>query len=105
MKPDQVLSMIGLAMKAGKLVSGEYMTDKMIKTGKAYLVVVAEDASENTKKEFSDACSYYRVPIVVYGTKESLAHALGKQIRASLAITDEGFANEIMKRVERKTVE
>lgn len=105
MRPDQVLSMIGLATKAGKLVSGEYMTDKMIKTGKAYLVIVAEDASENTRKEFSDSCSYYHVPIVIYGTKESLGHAMGKQIRASLAVTEAGFAKEIMKRVELKTIE
>ncbi len=100
MEPDRVLSMIGLAMKAGKLVSGEYMTEKTVKTGKAYLVIIAEDASANTKKDFSDSCSYYQVPIVIYGTKEDLGHAMGKQIRASLAITDEGFAKEIMKKVE-----
>ncbi|MBR1568451.1 MAG: ribosomal L7Ae/L30e/S12e/Gadd45 family protein [Lachnospiraceae bacterium] len=100
MGPDRVLSMIGLAMKAGKLVSGEYMTEKTVKTGKAYLVIIAEDASANTKKDFSDSCSYYQVPIVIYGTKEDLGHAMGKQIRASLAITDEGFAKEIMKKVE-----
>ena len=100
MEPDRVLSMIGLAMKAGKLVSGEYMTEKTVKTGKAYLVIIAEDASANTKKDFSDSCSYYQVPIVIYGTKEDSGHAMGKQIRASLAITDEGFAKEIMKKVE-----
>lgn len=100
MKPDKVLSMLGLATKAGKVVSGEFSTEKAIKSGKAYLVMVAEDASENTKKEFSDSCSYYQVPFVIYGTKETLGHCIGKQMRASLAVIDEGFGREIAKKME-----
>ena len=49
MKNNRVLSLIGLATKAGKTVSGEFSTEK---TGKGLLVIVAEDASENTKKKF-----------------------------------------------------
>lgn len=100
MKPDKVLSMLGLATKAGKVVSGEFSTEKAIKSGKAYLVMVAEDASNNTKKEFSDSCSYYQVPFVIYGTKETLGHCIGKQMRASLAVVDAGFGREIAKRME-----
>mgnify|MGYP003196020549 CR=1 FL=1 len=50
MKNNRVLSLIGLATKAGKTVSGEFSTEKSVKTGKGLLVIVAEDASENTKK-------------------------------------------------------
>lgn len=100
MKPDKVLSMLGLATRAGKVVSGEFSTEKAIKSGKAYLVIVASDASDNTKKEFSDSCSYYQVPFVIYGTKDSLGHCIGKQMRASLAVTDEGFGREIAKKME-----
>ncbi len=46
----KVLSLIGLAMKAGKVVSGEFSTEKAVKTGTAFLVVVAESASGNTKR-------------------------------------------------------
>ena len=38
--------MLGLAMKAGKVVSGEFATDKSVKSGKAWLVIVSEDASK-----------------------------------------------------------
>lgn len=100
MKPDKVLSLLGLAMRAGKVASGEFSTEKAIKSGKAYLVIVAEDASDNTKKEFSDSCSYYQVPYAVYGTKETLGHSIGKQMRASLAVVDEGFGRELAKRME-----
>ncbi len=63
MKNNRVLSLIGLATKAGKTVSGEFSTEKSVKTGKGLLVIVAEDASENTKKKFRNMCSFYEVPI------------------------------------------
>lgn len=49
---NKVYSMLGLAMKAGKVVSGEFATDKSVKGGNAWLVIVSEDASDNTKKIF-----------------------------------------------------
>ena len=50
MKLNKALAMIGLATKAGKVASGEFCTEKEVKCGLAELVIVAEDASENTKK-------------------------------------------------------
>lgn len=91
--------MVGMAMKAGKVVSGEFSTEKAVKTGKAFLVIVSEAASENTKKMFRNMCSYYEVPMYVYGTKEDLGHSMGKEFRASLAVTEEGFAKSIEKRL------
>ena len=100
MKPNKVFSLLGLVMKAGKVVSGEFSTEKAIKSGKAYFVIVAEDASDNTKKAFSDSCSYYQVPFAIYGTKDELGHCMGKQMRASLAVIEEGFGREIAKKIE-----
>lgn len=100
MKQNRVFSLLGLATKAGKVVSGEFSTEKAIKSGKAFLVIVAEDASANTKKSFSDSCSYYQVPFIIYGTKDELGRCMGKQMRASLAVTEEGFGREIVKKIE-----
>ena len=86
-------------MKAGKVVSGEFSTEKAVKTGKAFLVIVSEAASDNTKKMFRNMCSYYEVPMYVYGTKEDLGHSMGKEFRASLAVTEEVFAKSIEKRL------
>ena len=102
MTQNKVLSYIGLATKAGKLVSGEFMTEKAVKEGRATLVIVAQDASDNTKKMFTNMCSFYNVPIVFMQEKEILGHAMGKQFRASLAITDTGFADAIMKQLEKE---
>lgn len=101
-KRDKVLSLIGLAMKAGKCVSGETMTESETKSGKAKFVIVAGDASENTKKKFGDMCKFYKVPFCFYGDKDTLGHAMGKEFRASLAILDEGFADGIQRELKNR---
>lgn len=97
MNMNKALSMISLATKAGKTQSGEFLTEKEVKEGKAHLVIIAGDASANTKKKFQNMCDFYKVPIYFYGDKETLGHAMGKEIRASLAIIDAGFAKSIRK--------
>ena len=79
MKNSKVLSLIGLATKAGKTVSGEFSTEKSVKTGKGFLALVADDASENTKKKFRNMCSFYEVPIFFFADKESLMLRKGKK--------------------------
>ena len=69
---SNILGTLGLAMKAGKLVSGEFMTERSIKDGEAKLVIIADDASPGTKKNFTDSCKYYHVPIIFISDKETL---------------------------------
>ena len=95
MKPDKVLSLLGIAAKANGIASGEFQTEHSVKDGTAWLVIVAEDASDNTKKMFRNMCEFYRVPMYLYSTKEELGHHIGKQYRASIAITDEGFSKSL----------
>ena len=102
MTAGKVLSLIGLATKAGKTVSGEFCTEREVESGRAALVIVAEDASDNTKKKFQNMCEYYKVPIYFYEDKDTLGHAMGKQFRASLAVLDEGFAKGIRKHMDRE---
>ena len=73
------------------------MTEKAVKSYGARLVIVGEDASDNTKKMFADMCKFYDVPMFIFGTKEELGHAMGKELRASLAVTDQGFAKSLTK--------
>lgn len=95
----KLLNLIGLATKAGKAVSGEFSTEKAVKTGKAWLVIVSAEASENTKKQFANMCAYYKVPIYFFGGKEELGHAMGKEFRASLAVLDEGLSKAMVKQL------
>ena len=99
----KILSLFGLAARAGRMASGEFQTEAAVKDGTACLVVVAEDASDNTKKLFRDKCSFYKVPVMTLGTKEELGHAIGKEYRASLAILDQGFAEAVMKKINQES--
>ena len=93
---DRILSLLGIAAKAGRLKSGEFASEKAIKGGNAFLVVLAADASENTKKHFTDMCSYRNIPLYKYGTKEELGRCTGKESRAVIAVTDEGLGNSLI---------
>lgn len=98
---DKILSLLGLACRAGKISSGEFSVEKDVKSGKAFLVVVAGDASAATRKTYGDMCSFYHVPIMYYGDKDCLGHCIGKEFRAAVAVKDEGFANSILKLEEQ----
>ncbi len=100
MKPDKVLAMVGMAARAGAVVSGEFSTERAVKSGKAHLVIAAVDASENTKKHFSDMCAYRKVAYYEYAQKEQLGGCIGKEYRASLAITDGQLSQAVIKRLK-----
>lgn len=102
MSPEEkkVFNLFGIATKSGKLVSGEFSTEKAVKEKKAALVIVAEDASNNTKKMFTNMCTYHKVPIYFFGIKDDLGHAMGKEFRASLAVLDKGLADAIDKQLK-----
>ena len=97
MQKAKVLSYIGLATRARKSVSGEFSVENSVRKGKAKLVVVSEEASENTKKKFRNMCEFYEVPLYILSDKETLGHAMGKEFRASLAVQDWNFAEAIRK--------
>lgn len=93
----KVLSMLGLAARSRNVASGGFATENAVKSGKAYLVIIPEDASDNTKKKFRNMCEFYEVPFYQFGEKEMLGHSMGKQERTSLAVMNEGFADSIRK--------
>lgn len=92
--------MLGLAMRAGKVKSGEFSTEKSAKGGKSRLVIIAADASDNTKKKFRNICEYRSIPYLEYGSKELLGRIIGKEERSSLSIEDEGFAIQMKQILE-----
>lgn len=96
MKPDKVLGLLSLSMRAGKISSGEFQTEEAIKKGNACLVILAEDSSDNTIKHFTDMCSYRNIPLRLYANKEALGHCIGKEFRASVSVNDKGLADKII---------
>ena len=93
---DKVLSYLGLARKAGKLAVGEFLTENAIYSKKAVLVIVAEDASGNTKKMVTDRCNLHMGALSFFKTTAELGNATGSALKASMAVLDEGFAKAIL---------
>lgn len=92
----EILSLLGLAWRAGKIVSGEDLVIKAIQQNRARLVILAEDASSSTRKKITDKCSFYQVPVKIAGDRYSLGNAIGKPARVAISILDEGFAKKFM---------
>jgi ribosomal protein L7Ae-like RNA K-turn-binding protein len=95
-----VLNRLGLAFRAGKLVSGDESVLKAIRSGAAELVIVAADASANAHKKYRDKCASYGVPIVAFADRSQLGASIGKPERVVLAVTDPGFAGLILKSLQ-----
>lgn len=97
---QKIHSLLGIAMRAGKLVSGEDGTMIDLKKGKLNLVIIAEDASNNTKKLFKDKSSFRHVNCIELSTKSELGISIGKDSRAVIGIKDIGFANKIIQLID-----
>lgn len=87
-------------MRSGKLISGtdaciEYVNKKKIK-----VLIVAEDASDRTKKKFNEISRVENVPIYEMFNIEMLSKAIGKKNKAVIGITDVNFSKEIIKRID-----
>lgn len=102
MQKNKVLTYLGLATRAGRAVSGEFSVEKSVKQNRAKLVVVSEEASENTKKKFRDMCEYRKIPLHFFGTGEELGRACGKEFRILMAVEDEGLAGAAIRQLEQE---
>jgi ribosomal protein L7Ae-like RNA K-turn-binding protein len=92
---QQWMSLLGLANRARKLISGEELVVKEIRSGNAKVVILSADASKNTEKKISDKCAFYQVPLKRVESRSLLGHAIGKDPRVAVAVLDEGFAQKL----------
>lgn len=95
------LNSLSLAQKAGKVVHGSKVLDS-IRANKAYLVLVASDASANTKKKMFDKSKYYNIECLEITDSITLSNTVGKIGRMYLAITDENFAKMILNKLKEE---
>ncbi|EST52517.1 50S ribosomal protein L7 [Brevibacillus panacihumi W25] len=89
--------LLGLAMRARKIITGEELVLQAVRSGQARLVLLAADASGNTAKKVQDKCSYYGVACVTTTDRYSLGHAIGKDGRVTVAVTDGKLAESIQR--------
>ena len=94
---DKVLSMLGIAKSAGKIVAGSDTVERLLKSKKLYYVFIAKDASDNTIDRFEKKCFYYDTKINNSYSCDELSIAIGKPMVKVLGLIDAGFANSLEK--------
>jgi len=96
MKQNQWMSLLGLANRARKVISGEELSIKEVRSNKARLVLLSADASQNTTKKVTDKCKSYNIPLKMVENRFLLGQAIGKEARVVVAVLDEGFAKKLL---------
>lgn len=99
---EPIYRMLGLCMKAGKLLSGNEQVSEGLKKRQAVLLIVTEDSSPRTKDEYIKAAERLHLPYRLFGEKERLGQALGKGVRIAALITDQGFGRAIAEKIDRR---
>lgn len=92
---DKLFNLLGLAMRARKLATGEELVINEVRNKKCKLVILATDAGPNTTKTVTNKCNSFNVPLVQHGTRYELGYAIGKAERVTIGILDTGFAKSI----------
>ena len=95
-----VLSLLGLSLRGGRLAIGEEPAEAAARARDARVLLLASDAAEGTRRRcehFARAgdCLWLRLPF----TKEELGRALGRTSVAIAAVTDVGLADALLRRL------
>ena len=98
---SKALNYLSLARKAGKAELGEEPVGAAARAGKAYLIVVAQDASDHTwRRAKSFAAGTEQQVLRVKATKDELGRSIGRESLAIAAITDAALALALVKTLE-----
>lgn len=94
---EKITTLIGFAQKSNKVVSGTTTVKANFAKKNIKLIIISEDAPENTIQKWQKYCFEQSIPMIVMLTKLQLGLTLGKSPRYILGITDEDFAKAILK--------
>ena len=95
---EKALNMLGLMRRANAIQIGEDKTGAAVKAGKAKLLLLAADASDNARRRAAAFITGRNVQLVPLPfDKAELSERLGVNGCSMAAVTDLGFANAFVK--------
>ena len=98
---DKVLNYLALARKAGRVELGEEPVGAVARAQKAYLVIVAQDATDHTwRRAKSFVSGSEQICLRIPYTKDQLGLAVGRTELALAAFTDPALALAFLKALE-----
>ena len=94
-KCEKVYGLLGLAAKKGAIVSGGSACERALKNDARYLMILAADASTNTRDKFLRYAWGKTAGHIIFGTRYELGRRVGMGVRSVVLVTDEGLARGI----------
>ncbi len=92
---NKLKSMFSLCKRSGNLLSGDVQVTNALSKKLAHLIIIIDDASENTVKTFTNKSHHYKIPCIKFGDRVEINYAIGTENKAVFAVTDENFAKRI----------
>lgn len=92
---NKLYGILGLCSKAGELVAGSDVCVEYMKKGKLKLLIIAQDSSEKTKKNFKFLCDKNNLEYIEAGNIIDISNSIGKKNKAIIGIKNENFAKKI----------
>ena len=98
MQKDKVLSMLGIARRAGKLSMGHDMAEKAIKSNKARIVMFCSDASKRLVSEFEKTIENAKAKTQIFVTDITMAeiHFSVGYKAGVMTLDDENFSKRVI---------
>lgn len=93
----RVMNLLGLALRAGKLVCGDQAASKYLRKKSVPLLFLASDGSAAVQETYRHVAQKKGIRLVDILTKEELGQALGHSQHVIVLLTDQGFATAIDK--------
>jgi len=100
MLSNKLSGYLGFAAKSRKLQTGYNTNLLLIEKRRVKLLIVAEDASQNTKKKMTQKCKVKEIDYRIFGTKEDLSQITGRRESSTFAITDDNFSKVIKDEID-----
>lgn len=97
-----VYSAIGMANRAGKIISGTDACIRAVKAGAVELMIVSDEASENTIKKIMNTCQSRNVRCIMYGKGGMLGKMTGKDHRIVLGVRDKNLSRLILSKLQQE---
>ena len=90
---NKIANSLGLAKKAGAVVSGTELVIESVRKKKACHVFMCSDASDGTAKKLRDKTAFYNVPLTKLDlTMSELAHCVGlMRPTTAVSLTNRSF--------------
>lgn len=88
---------LGICKKAGRITAGYNKCEEALKGKKLFLIIISQEASENTRKKFTNYCLRFNVPLISGISKENLSRYTGLNEINILGITDKDMADQLLK--------